>query len=175
MSPAGAERTVAVPESPAIRPMEPTDRGWVLALGRAHEVETGPLDERRLEAMRVAAFRAEVAGTSDGYLIAFDQDGVYDSINFRWFQAAYDRFVYVDRIVVAPPARGRGLARAFYARLFAAARAAGQVRVVCEVNEVPPNPASLALHAALGFEPVGRATLAGGKTVVYLARWLAPV
>ena len=70
-------------------------------------------------------------------------------------------------------ARGRGLARRLYDDLFAAARAAGHARIVCEVNSDPPNPASDAFHAALVFVPVGAAEIHGGKkTVTYLERLL---
>jgi predicted GNAT superfamily acetyltransferase len=45
--------------------------------------------------------------------------------------------------------------------------------VVCEVNSEPPNPASDAFHAAMGFTEVGRATIhQGRKTVRYLTREL---
>ncbi len=71
--------------------------------------------------------------------------------------------------------RKRGLANRLYDDLFRAAAAAGHERVVCEVNSDPPNPASDAFHAALGFGEVGRAGIHGGaKTVRYLARSLVP-
>ena len=45
--------------------------------------------------------------------------------------------------------------------------------VTCEVNERPPNPASMRFHDRFGFAPVGRAaTEDGKKDVVYLARRL---
>ena len=51
--------------------------------------------------------------------------------------------------------------------------ARGHERVVCEVNREPPNPASDAFHATLGFSEVGAAAIHGGsKTVRYLAREL---
>jgi uncharacterized protein len=47
--------------------------------------------------------------------------------------------------------------------------------VVCEVNISPPNPASDAFHAALGFAEVGSASVYGeSKTVRYLSRALVP-
>ena len=83
------------------------------------------------------------------------------------------RFVYVDRIVVAPSARGRGLARRLYDELIRTATEAGHDRVVCEVNLDPPNPQSDAFHAALGFQPLATARIHGGtKTVRYMARSL---
>ena len=58
-----------------------------------------------------------------------------------------------------------------YEHLFTQATAAGHTRVVCEVNEEPPNPASDAFHRALGFEVVGSAAIHGGtKQVRYFAR-----
>lgn len=71
--------------------------------------------------------------------------------------------------------RKRGLANRLYDDLFRAASEAGHDRVVCEVNSDPPNPASDAFHASLGFVDVGHATIHDGKkTVRYLARSLAP-
>jgi predicted GNAT superfamily acetyltransferase len=86
-------------------------------------------------------------------------------------QVAHERFVYIDRVIVAPSQRGRGLARLLYEDLIAAAARARHVLIGCEVNVEPPNPASDALHAALGFSEVGRAILPGGaKQVRYLTR-----
>jgi len=79
----------------------------------------------------------------------------------------------VDRIVVASSARGRGCARRLYQDLFEYAVRAGHERVVCEVNISPPNPASDAFHAALGFVEVGTAGVYdGSRTVRYLSHTL---
>jgi predicted GNAT superfamily acetyltransferase len=121
------------------------------------------------------AFYARAIGEVDAFLLAFDQTADYDSPNYLWFRERYARFVYVDRVVVAPPLRGRGYARQFYADLFDEARRAGHELVVCEVNSDPPNAASDAFHAALGFREVGRAAIHHGrKTVRYLARAIDP-
>jgi len=107
----------------------------------------------------------------DAFVLTLDQTATYDSPNYAWWRAHLPRFLYVDRIVVSPAARGRGLARTLYAAVFAAAQAAGHTAVTAEVNTDPPNPASDALHAALGFQPAGTATIHGGaKTVRYLIR-----
>jgi predicted GNAT superfamily acetyltransferase len=107
--------------------------------------------------------------------MALDERADYDSSNYLWFRERLARFVYVDRIVVDPAMRKRGLANRLYEDLFRVARDAGHDRVVCEVNSDPPNPASDALHAALGFVAVGHATIHGGaKSVRYLARSLVP-
>jgi len=112
-------------------------------------------------------------GELDAFLLSFDQSARYDSPNFLWFRARYPRFVYIDRIVVAPSARGRGCARRLYDDLFQHAVRIGHDRVVCEVNQDPPNPVSDAFHAALGFVEVGTASVHhGSRTVSYLSHTL---
>lgn len=144
----------------------------VLRLNQVHVTELSDLDAAALDRLVCEAFFTSVVNGGDAFLIAFDQEADYDSPNFRWFQARYGRFVYVDRIVVAAPARGRGLAKRLYESLFESACAKGQSIIACEVNHAPSNPASDAFHRAQGFEEVGRADLASGKTVRYLVKRL---
>lgn len=157
-----------------IQPLDPAQAARVLALNNEHAEELSWLDAARLAELVGRAFLVRRIGAVDAFLLAFDQDTDYDSPNFLWFRSRYPRFVYVDRIVVAPSARGRGHARRLYDDLFQHALSAGHERVVCEVNREPPNPASDAFHAALGFTEVGLAAIHGGnKTVRYLSRLLA--
>jgi uncharacterized protein len=143
----------------------------LLALNNEHAQELSWLTPERLTHLVREAFFARRFGHADAFLLAFDQDADYDSPNFLWFRERYPRFVYVDRIVVAASARGRGLARLLYRELFEQATRAEHIQVVCEVNSDPPNPASDAFHAALGFAEVGSAAIHGGtKTVRYLLR-----
>jgi predicted GNAT superfamily acetyltransferase len=120
-----------------LRPLVPSPA--LLALNNAHAVELSWLEPDRFAHMVAAAFLARQVGEADGFLLTFDQDAAYDSVNFLWLKARYDRFVYVDRVVVAAHARGRGLAGQFYSALFEAAAEAGHNRIVCEVNSDPPN------------------------------------
>ncbi|MCQ8279505.1 GNAT family N-acetyltransferase [Acetobacteraceae bacterium KSS8] len=157
-----------------IEPVGPTPSASLLALNQADATHLSDLDPAGLARLSGMAFMAARIGEADALLIAFDQDAAYASPNFLWFRQRYPRFVYVDRVVVAGQARGRGLARRLYEALFARAEAAGHERVVCEVNAEPPNPGSDAFHAALGFEPVGDGTPSAGKRVRYLLRPLRP-
>ena len=140
----------------------------LLALNNAHHRDTSLLDAARLDWMLGHAFRVEQVGDVAAFLIAFDQDAAYDSPNFLWLRERVRDFVYVDRVVTAPEHRGRGLAAGLYHRLFDQARQAGRRRVVCEVNVEPPNPASDAFHARLGFTEIGRQTHGQGKVVRFL-------
>lgn len=143
----------------------------LLALNNAHAEELSLLTPSAMAALVGRSFLALHAG-DDAFLIALDQESGHDSPNFLWFRERFDRFVYVDRVAVAPHARGRGLAKALYDELVERARAAGHDRIVCEVNLDPPNPASHAFHVALGFDAIGSARLGNGKTVRYYARLL---
>lgn len=143
----------------------------VLALNNLNAQELSWLDLAGLRSIVTQAFYAKAVGDLDAFLLALDHTAAYDSPNYAWLKARYDRFIYVDRIAVAASARGRGLARLLYEDLFQQTTAAGFDLVVCEVNCMPPNPGSDAFHAALGFAEVGRADLMGrNKTVRYLAR-----
>jgi predicted GNAT superfamily acetyltransferase len=145
----------------------------LLALNNSHARALSWLEAERLCHLVAQAFFAGRVGEADGLLIAFDQDADYDSPNFLWFRSRLARFVYVDRIAVAPEARGRGIARGLYHQLFNHAAQRGHDRIVCEINSSPPNPASDAFHAALGFTQMGSGTIFGGqKTVRYLERRL---
>lgn len=152
-----------------LEPIAPAVEPAILALNNAHAVELSWLEPARLTTLVGRAFHARRIGAAEAFLLAFDQDADYDSPNYLWFRARYPRFVYIDRVAVAATARGRGHARRLYADLIAAAKLAGHSMVVCEVNSAPPNPASDAFHAALGFTEVGQAEIHGGsKTVRYL-------
>jgi predicted GNAT superfamily acetyltransferase len=156
-----------------LRPLAPEDDGWALALNAASAPDVWLVSGERFARLRETAFAALAAGERDGFAIAFDQDADYDSPNFLWFKARHARFVYVDRIAVAPERRRSGVARALYAEILARAAAVGAA-VCCEVNATPPNPVSDAFHAALGFSPVGEGAFEGGaKRVRYLMRQAA--
>jgi predicted GNAT superfamily acetyltransferase len=145
----------------------------MLALNNAHARELSWLEPERLKQLVAQAFVTRRIGNLDAFMLAFDQDAKYDSPNFLWFRARYRRFVYVDRVVVASSARGRGHARRLYLDLFEHAVQAGHDRIVCEVNARPPNPESDAFHIALGFVEVGSASIHNdSKTVRYLSHTL---
>ncbi|MBI5279414.1 MAG: GNAT family N-acetyltransferase [Burkholderiales bacterium] len=99
------------------------------------------------------------------FLLAFREGSTYDSPNYRWFAARYPAFLYIDRVAVAAPQRGRGFGSRLYEETFALARSAG-VPVTCEFDLEPPNPVSGRFHLRFGFTEVGRQRYgAAGKLV----------
>lgn len=154
--------------------VSPQDEAAILALNNEHAAELSWLELERLSFLLGEAFYVRRIGTLEAFIMTFDQNAAYDSPNFLWFRERYPRFVYVDRVVVAAQARGRGHARRLYEDLFGEVARAGHSIVTCEVNVEPPNPASDAFHAALGFAEVGDAVIHGGKkTVHYYLRQIA--
>jgi len=154
--------------------LSPAAEHNLLALNAANEQETSPLDAAALHRLVAGCWHLGLAGPDGqlGFLIALDETHPdYASPNYLWFKARYPRFIYIDRVVVSAAARGRGVARLLYDALFRRAMAEGVPLIGCEVNSQPPNPASDAFHARLGFVDIGRAALPGGdKLVRYLAR-----
>lgn len=145
-------------------------RDDLLALNNRSAVETSWLEPARFEHLVTSAFAALHVPDAQALLLTFDQSADYDSPNFLWFRDRLERFIYIDRIVVAEAARGRGLARQLYQQLFDLARQGGHNLVTCEINSTPPNPGSDAFHAAMGFVEAGSVTFTDKKSVRYLTR-----
>lgn len=159
--------------TPAIVPIAPEASESLLALNNAHGTETSALTHEAWQQLIAHAFRAAMFEDASGFLIAVDQGVPYPNVNHGWFRARYDRFVYVDRVLVQPEARRRGLAQALYKDLFERAKSVGHRLVTCEINVDPPNPASDVLHEGLDFVEVGRQERPeSGKTVRYMAKTL---
>jgi predicted GNAT superfamily acetyltransferase len=152
----------------APRPLAPEDVAPLLALNNEHAQALSWQEPAQFDTLLATAFHTRTVGTPPAaLLVAFDETAPYDNQNFNWLKARFPRFVYIDRVVVATSAGGKGYARALYDELREAAKQAGQERLVCEINVEPPNPGSVAFHSKMGFREVGRATLDNGKTVAY--------
>jgi L-amino acid N-acyltransferase YncA len=95
------------------------------------------------------ARRIREIGARHPFLIA---EGGYAYASAHHARAAYRWAVDVS-VYLAPEARGRGLGRALYTRLFAILRAQG---LYCAYAGIAlPNAASVGLHEAFGFTPIG--------------------
>lgn len=106
-------------------------------------------------------------GALAGFLLVLAETARYDSVNFSYFKRHYDRFAYVDRIVVSAEHRRAGVGLALYQDLLRAVPPQCPM-IACEVNVRPPNPTSLAFHQRLGFKAVGEQDTEGGSKRVCL-------
>jgi uncharacterized protein len=145
------------------------DFNAILALNEEAVAALSPVTFERLSRLHAQAARHCVV-EDDGGVVAFmlvlRESADYDSPNFQWFVARYDRFLYVDRIVVSLNARSRGAGTLLYRDLFEFAAASSVDLITCEYDLDPPNPRSQRFHARFGFAEVGRQRLTGsGKQV----------
>lgn len=130
-----------------------------------------------VEPPSVAEMARRVREISEQYpfLIADDGSGYAYASQHRT-RAAY-RFSVDVSVYVAAHARGRGVGRALYTKLFEHLAALGYCAAYAGI--ALPNPASVALHEALGFEPVGVYRAVGFKLgawhdVAWFQRTLRP-
>jgi hypothetical protein len=140
-----------------IRDLVAEDLERVRDLNRANEPAVGAADAPKLARLLECSCIALAADAQDGSLAAFCfvlPPGVeYTSVNYRWFEARYHDYVYLDRVAVEARFRGRGLGRALYEAVRARTRAR---TLALEVNLRPRNDSSLAFHERLGFTEVGQ-------------------
>ena len=156
-----------------IRDVEEQDLAAVLALNEASLPHVNSVPIAQLEKFRreAAYFRVALADEAiAACLVGLTPEADYGSLNFRWFQARYDDFAYVDRIVVAEHARRLGLGSALYAD-FERHFSGRTPRLACEVNLEPPNEVSMAFHRRHGFVQVGSQPV-DGKIVAMLVKEL---
>ena len=143
----------------------------LLALNQSNLPHVGSISMPDLEHLYSEAvyFRiAEIKEQTAGFLIAFEPEAEYGSLNFLWFKKHYNAFIYIDRIVVAPEARRRGIAVSLYRDLenFAAER---KIPIMaCEYNLQPQNEISRQFHEKYGFKEAGTQDTEHGKKTVSL-------
>lgn len=160
-------------ETATLRALGDDDLAAALVLNNAAVPAVNPHNLASLRALVNGADRcwgAQLDGELLGLLVTFAPGGSYDSTNYRWLCERFESFRYVDRIVVSPNAKRRGLGRRFYTELEVSAREAGAERLVCEVNVEPPNPHSIGFHLAAGWLPIEDRVLGVGKTVRYFEK-----
>jgi len=144
--------------STLIRNARATDFPSIAALNAESEAFLSPMSEARLERLHASASYHRLIARDAGvaaFLLAFREGADYDSPNYRWFSERYESFVYIDRVVVAPAHRGKGLATFLYLDVFAFAVKSGIETVACEFDVDPPNEVSRRFHDKLGFQEVG--------------------
>lgn len=117
----------------------------ILALNQAYVAVLSPLDDSRLRALHACAALHRVIEQDGGiaaFMLAFREGAEYDGANFCWFARRYERFLYVDRIVVAGSEQARGFGSLLYRDAIAVAARQHVPYLTCEVDSDPPNTVS---------------------------------
>jgi L-amino acid N-acyltransferase YncA len=148
-----------------VRPADAADAGGIADVYRPYVTDSvasfetvapdaGDLARRRLAAPRLPWFVA----CRDGAVVGYAYAGRHRSrAAYRW---SVDCSVYLTA-----GERGAGTGRALYAQLLPELAALGHVTAFAGI--ALPNPASVGLHTAVGFTPVGVYRAAGFKS----GRW----
>ncbi len=141
-----------------LRVMRESDLPAVLELNAAAEPAMNPLTEEELaELFAMCDVRLVATDRSHellAFLLSLGPGQPYSSENYRWFEDRGVRHQYIDRVVVAPIAKGTGIGRALYESVFERARERGASEVTTEVSLRPANPSSMAFHERLGFRQI---------------------
>ena len=154
-----------------IRDARGDDLKKLLDLNQSNLPHVGSISLPQLENLydQASNFRvAELNEKTAGFLIAFLPEAEYGSLNFLWFKKHYNAFVYIDRIVVAPAARRKGIAFSLYQDLEHFAAQSGIPIMACEYNLQPKNEISRQFHQKYGFKEVGTQKTENGKKTVSL-------
>ena len=152
-----------------IRPSEPADIDAITAIyGWNVRHGTGTFELDLPDAAETARRRADVLAQGLPWLVAEAGGSVVGYAYASRFRPrpAY-RFSLEDSIYLAPGAQGRGIGRALLAELIARCRARGARQMFAVIGD-SGNAASIGMHRALGFTPVGLLCDAGWK----FERWL---
>ena len=155
-----------------IREAAEKDCDFILSLNEKNVEVLAPMDEARLQAFRRMAelfLVCEVSGVPAAFLLAMRENVTeYESENYRWFKTHYDKFLYVDRIVIDEKYRGKGIGRTLYGQVIRHAKNSGVPFVTAEIDTIPYNEVSLKFHGAMGFREVGTQFVRGGDVKVSL-------
>ena len=142
-----------------IRPACERDHDFILKTNLDNVEVLSPMDADRMKllaSMTDQFLVAEVDGNLAAFMMVFREGANdYDSENYRWFSARYEKFLYIDRIAIAKPFRHLGIGTKLYEALFDHAKALNIPYVTCEVDTIPYNAVSLNFHKKMGFHEVG--------------------
>ena len=154
-----------------IRDTNPPDFPRILALNEESVHFLSPLNAERLAGLHAQSAYHRVAesdGSVQGFLLVLKEGARYDSPNYLWFSERFPRFLYVDRVVIADSAQGKGVGRLLYEDLFRFAKSRGAGMITCEFDVEPPNLGSQRFHERFGFKEVGTQRVGASKKLVSL-------
>jgi len=142
----------------AIRDAVAGDFDNIVKLNDTEVEKTSPMDLEKLISLARISCYLKVAVKDDhvaAFLLAMREGVPYRNDNYNWFSSRFERFVYVDRIVVGSDFSGLRIGSTLYGDLFEFAHSKEINRIVCEYNIEPPNHISRAFHDKFGFEEIG--------------------
>lgn len=145
-----------------VRPATTTDAAACAAIYAPYVHDTTITFETEPPTARDLAVRIADCSAAHAWLV-LEQDG--EVVGYAYGHAFAERAAYAwsceTSIYVAPDARGNGAGRTLYGALLPVLAGRGYRRAYAGITQ--PNEASMALHAAYGFEQVGLFRRVGWK------------
>jgi carbonic anhydrase/acetyltransferase-like protein (isoleucine patch superfamily)/predicted GNAT superfamily acetyltransferase len=154
-----------------IRPAKPEDYDEILRLNRESVHFLSPMTRERLEHLHSQGEILAVAAEGEkilAFCLAMREGADYDSVNYTWFSGRYDKFLYIDRVVVDIDKKSAGIGTNMYQKIIDHAKKTGIDLITAEIDISPPNPVSLQFHRKFGFHEVGKQRVANGEKEVSL-------
>ncbi|WP_130388057.1 GNAT family N-acetyltransferase [Kribbella sp. VKM Ac-2569] len=152
--------------------MTAADLGAVLALNASAAGLVDPLNPDRLDWLRLIAAHAVVVDLDDvpaGFVLTFTPGSAYDGLAFEAFTQTYaDRFLLIERIVIAAEHRRTGIATQVYRAIERAAKPFDRT-----VAAVPTDTPAIDFHHARGYIEVAKQRLPNGTTTALLSKELS--
>lgn len=142
-----------------VRPAREQDYPDILRLNDADVEMLSPMNEEiigRMAGITDLFMVVEVDGHVAAFVMAYREGTEYWSDNYAWFCWNYEKFLYVDRIVVDRNYRKYGLGKRLYEEVFHHAAENDVPVITAEIDIAPKyNAASIAFHEKMGFHEVG--------------------
>jgi predicted GNAT superfamily acetyltransferase len=152
--------------------MTAADIAAVLALNATAEGLVEPMNADRLDWLRLIAAHAVVVdldGAPAGFVLTFTPGSAYDGLAFEAFTRIYaDRFLLIERIVIAAEHRRTGIATQVYRAIERAAKPFDRA-----VAAVPTNTPAHTFHTTRGYVEVGHQPLPDGTITALLSKELS--
>jgi uncharacterized protein len=154
-----------------LRPMTATDAAAVVALNATAEGLVEPLGADRLDWLRLIAAHAvvvELDGRPAGFVLTFTPGSAYDGLAYESFTRTYaDRFLFIERIVIAADHRRQGIASRIYQAVERSAQPFDRT-----VAAVPIGTPAFSFHTSRGYHEVGKQHLPNGTTTALFSKEL---
>ena len=154
-----------------IRESREADYQAIVDINDAEVQYTSPMDLKRLRELdQFSTYHkvVEVDGDVVAFLLGMREKSSYQNENYEWFSSRYNKFLYIDRIVVDAEFGGLKIGTMLYKDIFNYARSNGVPVITCEYNIKPPNEPSRVFHRKFGFREIGTQWLDNGAKKVSL-------
>jgi len=154
-----------------LRPAKLSDFDRILQLNEEFVYYLNPMSKDQLSVYNSYAelnLVAEIDGKIEAFVLVFRENTDYGFITYALLKERYEKFIYVDRIVVSDKCQGLGVGSILYDKIMEHARNTGISLVTAEVDSDPPNPVSLRFHEKFGFKNMGSIAVPGTAKSVAL-------